>query len=142
MNLAGVVETFELVGELFEALDTEEGGRRADGDEQIVVVDGVAAFELDCALVDVHVGRATLDELRRVVFDVVDRDGDAGLDARVADAAVDLVEDEVVVVFGDPRELRVRTELFFEGCNRAGPGVPRAENDDLRAHVVGCAVIR
>ena len=47
---------------------------------------------------------------------------------------MDLVEDEVVVVFGDPREIDPGVELGFEPFDPAGARVTRTDDDDLRTH--------
>jgi hypothetical protein len=56
---------------------------------------------------------------------------------------VDLVENEMVVVFGDPGELDVCVaDGRLERLDSAGAGVPRADDDSPSAHARGCGVDR
>ncbi len=66
-----------------------------------------------------------LDELRLGFFDFVDWNRNVGLGAGFADAAVNLVEDEMVVVLRNPREFRVGTEFLFEPFDGTGACIPR-----------------
>jgi len=136
VDAAGVVQTLHRMGVLGEPVDAEEGSRAADADQQVVVLDSVAVSEFDRPLVGVDAGDAVPDEVRLRGFDLVDRNRDLRFDLRITNHAVGLVENEVVVVFRNPREFGLsRLDLVFERLDRASARIARTDDDNLICHV-------
>gem|GEM_PF-5706290 len=141
VNLAGVVEALHRQRVFFKPIDAEESSRAADAHEQVVVVDGLAVAEFNGSVVGVDTGNAVADKVRLGRFDLVNRDRYLRFGLWVADDAVGLVEDEVVVVFRDPRQFGLPiVDLVFERLYRPGTGVAGPDNDDVRCHTRYSAV--
>ena len=83
-----VVETLQRERVLAQAVDTEEGGLGAEGDEHVVVIDRRPVREFDRSLVGVERIYTLVDEPRRGSLQRLAVEGDLVAHRRVADDAV------------------------------------------------------
>jgi hypothetical protein len=131
----GIVQALQRVGVFGEAGDAVEGRAAAQRDHRVVVLDLGSFGQFDDAGRRVEVDHLAPDERRIPAGDGADGDRHVVGDRRVPDDAVDLVEDEVVVLPGHPRQLGVR-KLALQALDRRCTGVASSEHDDPLAHTL------
>ncbi len=118
----------------FETVDAVEGCLAPETDDRVVVVDVLAVGEFHSTRVGVETGHGRLHERGLGRFDVLDRNRDRLARVGRADTTMALVEQEVIVLFGNPDKFGAVTEFVFEAADRRTAAVARAKDDDTVGH--------